>query len=204
MGPSDFIPKELGEFFGIPLFSVIIIVFLTGFFTIRLTQKNGNLDKNTKSIDDIFLISVVGLVWIFRLYWCYRMLNPLFQNPDKYFSFLLVPIFGFLSIVIIIFASIHDAEIILNKKIRRRKQKIKLFYRLFKKGKQYITPKEIDKNIKDVNFLMFGFIIGYVILMMIDIQVLTPDVILAGILLIFSFSPVIWVTISIYNYMTSK
>lgn len=204
MSPSDFLPGELSEYFGIPIYIVILIVFILGFITIRFTQKHGALKKNLKSLDDIFLIIAVGLVWLFRFYWGYRMLSPLFRDPGLYFSFWLVPIFGFVSIILIIIASIHDSEIILNRPIRSRKPIRNIKNLIFKRGEPYIPSKKIDKNIKTTNYYLVGFGILYVIAIIADKGEITPDLILSGLLLIFAFTPVIWVTITLYNYITPK
>lgn len=203
MNPSDFIPPELSDYFGIPTFSVILIIFILGFITIRFTQKHGALKKDIKSLDEIFLIVIIGLVWLFRLYWSYRMLNPLFKDPGLYFSFWLIPIFGFLSIAIIIYASIHDGEIILNRPIRSRKPIRNIRYMILKRGEPFISSEKIDKNIRKTNYYMVGFSILYIFLIVLNKEEITSELILSALTLLFAFTPFIWITVSLYNYMSS-
>jgi hypothetical protein len=204
MGPGDFLPAELSEYFGISLYVIILFVFILGFITVRLTQKYGNLNHNLKSLDDIFLIVIIGLVWFFRLQWIYRISIPAFNNLEVYLSLWLLPAVTILSIFLVIYASVHDAEIIFNRAIRSRKPKRNIKHIIFKRGNPFITSDKIDKNIKEMNYYLVLINILFVIGLIWDKGVVTPEIVLYGLLIIFSFSPVIWVTISLYNYITSK
>jgi hypothetical protein len=133
MGPGDLLPPELGEYFGITLFYLIIIVLFVGFIVLRLSQKFGVLSKNIKSLDEVFLITIFGLVILFRLEWIYRMWSPLFTKTQIYLSFWLVPLFSVLVTFLIIIVFIYDAEIVFDKKIFSRNQKKILRY-VFKKS----------------------------------------------------------------------
>ena len=203
MDISYFLPEELSQYFGIPLYAIIIIVFILGFITSRLTQKHGALKKRLNSFDDIFLIVVIGLVWLFRIYWTFRMLNPLFNDPELFFSFWLVPIVAFMSLALIIVSSINDFEIIFNRPIRSRKTRRNVIHFLYKRADKYVSSKHIDKNIRTTNYFMVGLTILYVIAIIMDKGDIEIDLILTGLLLIFSFTPFIWFTINLYKYLTS-
>ena len=138
MGPGDFLPPVLSNFFRNKYLLYNINCIFTWIFTVRLTQKFGVLSNKIKSIDEIFLISVAGLVWLFRSYWIGRMLNPLFTNIGLFFSFILVPLLAFFSIAIIVIASLYDLEIVFNRKICNRK---KFLFRI--KKSNVVTEREV-------------------------------------------------------------
>lgn len=204
MGPSDLIPQEMSDYFGIPIYVVILLVFILGFITIRATQKFGLLKKELNSLDEIFLIVITGLAWIFRLFWGYQMLNPLVKDPKLFFSFWIVPAAALISIIVIIMVSIHDLEIILNRNIRRRTKVKNFSYFLLKKGEPYMPVSKVNRNIRNTNFIMVGYAVLFAITNIVETGQIGFVQVVASFLIIFSFSPIIMVTIHSYNYLTSQ
>lgn len=202
MGPGDLLPSELSKYFGFDLFYLIIIVLFFGFITLRLSQKYGSLDKDLKSLDEIFLITLMGLAIAFRLHWLYRMWIPAITKPELFLSFWLVPLFSVLVTILVIMVSIYDAEIVLKRRILSRKEKTKLLYKTFKLGRQKRTAKEIDKNINITRFnvLIVGSLL--ILAMIYDIGEINVGIIMASLSLLFSFSPIISISIILYNRLT--
>jgi hypothetical protein len=80
----DIVPvTQFSEFFKLPSGLVLIIILLSGYFTIRIAQRRNALVKdNMDYLDTIFLISATGMTWFLRLaligFWIYGLV----QQPD--------------------------------------------------------------------------------------------------------------------------
>ena len=113
----------LSEFFNIPIDILLITIILTGFFTVRITQKNQAL-KKIPTIDTIFLMAMTGLTWFIRialiLFWIYQLI--IHQESIKEFEGFPI-IYVYIIIIYTLASSSLDINAMRNKRLFNKKFK---------------------------------------------------------------------------------
>jgi hypothetical protein len=107
------------EFYKIPSGVVILIIFLAGYFTIKLAQQTYALNKRyMESIDTIFIMALTGMTWFLRIAILVFWIQSLSNNPEIIQQYKGIPIMYVYGLgVFIIISSFIDVNAILNRNL---------------------------------------------------------------------------------------
>lgn len=120
MDIGDIAPiSYLSEFYKIPGQVIILIIFVAGYFTVKLAQNRGALHRdNMQSIDTIFLIATTGITWFLRIALLTFWVFALRDNPEAIERLEGIPLLYAYGLgVYIIGSSVIDIKAILNRRL---------------------------------------------------------------------------------------
>lgn len=106
MDITEFTPVSyLQEFFQLPAEIIILIIFISGYLTLRYARRTQAL-KPTGAIDDVFLISISGTTWFLRIaliiFWIYNLVYTYYSDINtfkKYQDVALPYVFGLIVLI---------------------------------------------------------------------------------------------------------
>jgi len=129
MDTETLIPiSYISQFFNVPADIILIIVLLSGYVTLRLTQKYDIKMKDISNLDKVFLLSFTGLTWFIRIalivFWIYQLSINL-NAIKEYEGIPLGYVYGLILYAII--STNYDVNTIRNKSYFKKISKYKFF-----------------------------------------------------------------------------
>lgn len=154
------------EFYQIPVGIIALVIFISGYFTLKIAQKSFALTKQTESLDIIFIIAVSGMTWFIRiaisLFWVNALLITYFGDPVTFQEFgnIAIPyVYGL--IIFIWLSSGIDIRAIRHKQILKKKPSKQYKYQIINRWNEWFEKQRfrfiICISIFFAVFLSFGF-----------------------------------------------
>lgn len=154
------------EFYQIPVEIIALIIFLAGYFTVRIAQKNQALSKTMDSLDVIFILAVSGMTWFLRialsLFWVNAFVITYLTDPEtiqELGNVAVIYIYGL--IVFICLSSWIDIRVIRHKQPLKRKPSKQHNYQIINRWNKWFEKQRfrfiIGLSIFFAGFLSFGF-----------------------------------------------
>lgn len=169
MNIPDLAPLSyLSEFYQIPIEIIVLVIFLFGYLTVRISQKNHSLPAKLDSLDTVFILTFSGMTWFIRialaLFWIKSFVITYLTDSEtiqKLGNFAIAYIYSL--IIFICLSSVIDVRAIKHKQLLDKKPLKRYKYQFINRWNDWFEEQRfkfiVIISIFFAVFLSFGLFI---------------------------------------------